>query len=143
MAPAREEKRLRLLRRLRRRRFQRIRFRGLDAAVTEMSGTAPLPPAVQARLDQGLPLRIYPLGGDRYQVRWPHASGDLASEGVSLLAGGWDHEHCDGCNRNIEVGETFWQTARGSCYWLCPYCYRRLQQLARSGSSPAWRPRRP
>ena len=50
-------------------------------------------------------------------------------EEYELREGGWDHEHCDGWNRQLEVGQNFWQTARGSCYWLCPYCYRRLRQL--------------
>jgi hypothetical protein len=72
-------------------------------------------------IDRGPPQRWYPVEGGGYLVRWPHTGG--AAPGVSLRVepGGWDHEHCDGCNRHIEVGRTFWQTAPGSCFWLCPF----------------------
>lgn len=128
-----DDERTRLLRRLRRRRFDRIRFRGLDALVAQVSDSAPVPPAVQAKIDQGPPQRWYPIEGGGYLVRWPHTDGAAPGEGLRVEPGGWDHEHCDGCNRPIEVGRTFWQTARGSCFWLCPYCYRRVRQLGRSG----------
>jgi hypothetical protein len=122
------DERTRLLRRLRRRRFDRIRFRGLDAVV-RVSNSAPLPTSVQARIEQGQPSRWYSVEGDAHLVKWPHTNEVTLPEGHALESGGWDHEHCDGCNRHILVGRTFWQTASGSCFWLCAYCYRRLRQL--------------
>jgi hypothetical protein len=123
-----EDRRARLLRRLRRRRFDRIRFRPLDAVVIRVSDSAPMPPSVQERFDSGQPSRWYPAEGGTHLVKWPHAGGALP-EGHWLEPGGWDHEHCSGCDRHIRPGRTFWQTAAGTCYWLCPYCYRRLRQL--------------
>jgi hypothetical protein len=67
--------------------------------------------------------------GGVHLVKWPHTGGGPLPEAHWLEPGGWDHEHCDGCNRHILVGRTFWQTAAGSCFWLCPYCYRQLRQL--------------
>ncbi|HEV3261265.1 MAG TPA: hypothetical protein VG013_30710 [Gemmataceae bacterium] len=125
----REDERTQLLRRLRRRRFDRTRFQGVDAQVSD---SAPVPPAVQAKIDQGLPQRWYPVEAGGYLVRWPHTGGAAPDEGLRIEPGGWDHEHCDGCNRRIEVRGTFWQTARGSCFWLCPYCYRRMRQLGQA-----------
>src|SRR5262245_36222898 len=107
-----------LLRRLCRRRFDRIRFRALDALVVRVTNGEPVPPAVQARIDQSLPQRWYPQEDGASLVRWPYTGGAVPSEGFQIEPGGWDHEHCGGCNRHIEVGHTFWQTARGSCFWL-------------------------
>jgi len=125
----REDKRTRLLRRLCRRRFQRIRFRALDAVVMRLPNSALLPPIIQARIYEGKPSRWHSAGGDIQLVKWPHTGETALPEGLWIEPGGWDHEHCDGCNRHIRVGRTFWQTAAGSCFWLCPYCYRRLRQL--------------
>lgn len=128
MAKAQDGERLRVLRRLRRRRFDRIRFRGLDAVVIRVSDdAAALPPAVAARHAEGGPMRLYPVDG-AHLIKWPHTGGPVP-DGCAVEPGGWDHEHCDGCNRHINAGRTFWQTARGSCFWLCPYCYRRLGQF--------------
>jgi hypothetical protein len=126
------DERNRLLHRLRRRRFDRIRFRGLDAVVTQVVDSPAMPPAVQAAMDQGLPQRWYPVEGGDYLVKWPHTGAVDLVEGFWVEPGGWDHEHCSACNRHIEVGRTFWQTAHGSCIWLCPYCYRRVRQLSRA-----------
>jgi hypothetical protein len=142
VAKAQNGERLRVLRRLRRRQFRRIRFVGLDAVVAELSGSSPPPPAVQAQIDRGPPMRWYPVEGGGYLFRWPHTGGEVAGEGLRIEPGGWDHEHCDGCNRTIRAGRTFWQTARGSCFWLCPYCYRRLRQLQDAkGAAPGPRSR--
>ena len=72
-------------------------------------------------------MRLYPVEG-AHVVKWPHTGGPVP-KGCTVEPGGWDHEHCDRCNRHILIGRTFWQTASGSCFWLCPYCYRRLRQL--------------
>lgn len=122
------DERMRLLRRLSGRRFDRIRFRALDALVTQVTDSTPPLPAMQAKIQEGAPQRWYPVEGG-YLVRWPHTGGAAAPGGFWIEPGGWDHEHCDGCNRPLNAGRTFWQTARGSCFWLCPYCYRRSRQL--------------
>ena len=91
-----------------------------------------MPPAVMALVDRTLPYRVYPLDGGEYVVKWPYRGGVVPGREFRIEPGGWDHEHCDGCNRSINVGRTFWQTARGSVYWLCPYCYRRTRQLSQT-----------
>jgi hypothetical protein len=131
------DERTRLLRRLRRRRFDRIRFKGLDALVARVTNSETVPAAVQTRIDRGPPQRWYPQSDGAYLVRWPYTGGAVPSENFQFEPGGWDHEHCDGCNRHIKVGHTFWQTRRGSCFWLCPYCYRRLLELSRDGAGAA------
>jgi len=123
-------KRTQLLRRLRRRRFDRIRFRALDAVVVRVTDSDGLPPFIRARIANGLPSRWYPVeGGGAHLVKWPHTGEATLPEGHWIEPGGWDHEHCNGCNRHIRVGRTFWQTRVDPCLWLCPYCYRRLRQL--------------
>jgi hypothetical protein len=124
-----EDKRTRFLRRLCGQRFERIRFRPLDAVVVRVSDSAPPPPSVQARFDNGQPSRWYPEEGGTHLVKWPHTGEGTLAEGHWLEPGGWDHEHCDGCDRHIRPGRTFWQAEADPCYWLCPYCYRRLRQL--------------
>jgi hypothetical protein len=64
--------------------------------------------------------------------RWPHTGGPITAEELRFEPGGWDHEHCDGCNCTINMGQIFWQTARGSCFWLCQSCFRELRELRRS-----------
>jgi hypothetical protein len=129
VAKAGDGQRLRLLRRLRGRQFHRIRFRALDAVVIRVPDDAAAPPpAVREAFEQRQLMRFYPVEGGAHLVKWPHAGG-VIPEDCTVEPGGWDHEHCSGCNRHINVGGTFWQTARGSCFWLCPYCYRRLRQL--------------
>lgn len=124
-----EDRRTRFLRRLRGLPFDRIRFRPLDAVVTRLRESARIPPAIQARIENGQPSRWYAVKGGAHLVKWPHIGESPLPEGHWLEPGGWDHEHCNGCDRHIRPGRTFWQTASGSCYWLCPYCYRRLRQL--------------
>ena len=122
--------RTRLLRRLRGRQFERIRLDGLDAVVLRVPDDAADPPAaVQELVKRRCPFRLYPVEGGAHLVKWPHTGEAVMPEGHYLEPGGWDHEHCDGCNRHILIGRTFWQTTKGSCFWLCPYCYRRLRQL--------------
>ena len=69
-----------------------------------------------------------PSWGGAHVVKWPHTGGDVP-EGCAIEPGGWDHEHCDGCNGHIRVGQSFWQTADEPCVWLCAECYQQLQQL--------------
>jgi hypothetical protein len=127
------DQRTRLLRRLRGRRFERIRFPGWDAVVLRVPDdvTAP-PPVVRDLVARRQPMRLYPVAG-AHLVKWPYAGGAVP-EGCTVEPGGWDHLHCDGCNRHIKAGRTLWQTARGRAVWLCPYCYRRVRQL--EGADP-------
>jgi len=126
MATTAPGERDRLLRRLRGRRFDRIRFRPLDAVVLRVpDDSGDWPPAIRGR-GTG-PMRLYPVAG-AHLVKWPHLGGAVP-EDCTVEPDGWDHEHCDGCDRSINAGRTFWQTARGACFWLCPYCFRRRRRL--------------
>ena len=121
--------RVRLLRTLRRRRFERFRLHGLDALVAHVPDDGPVPPAVAARLDERRSdMRMYPVPGG-YLYKWPQHRGAEPPDGFRVEPGGWDHEHCDACSRTIRVGGTAWLTVRGSAAQLCPYCYRRVRQL--------------
>lgn len=129
--PANEARR-RLLGRLRRRKFAPFRYAAGDALVARVSDSAPAPPAVQARIDKMLTSRWYPVGGG-YLVKLPHDGPSVPRDGGFWVEpGGWDHEHCDACNRPILVGGPVWCTVRGSFQKLCPYCYRRVAQLSRA-----------
>jgi hypothetical protein len=125
------DERTRLLRSLRRRQFDRFRFIGSDALVARVRESAPVPGPVKAKIDESLPSRWYPVG-DGYLVKWQHDRSGVTSEDFSVEAGGWDHEHCDACNRTVDVGDTVWVTVRGSFYKLCPYCYRQVAQISRA-----------
>lgn len=118
----------RLLRRLQWRVFDRFRLNGADALVARISESDPTPTAVQAQINMQLPCRLYPVGGG-YLIKWRDNGEGLPSEDFWIESGGWDHEHCDACNRNIEDNGTAWLTMRGSFFQLCPYCYRRVQKL--------------
>ena len=123
------DERMRLLRSLRRRRFERFRYRGADALVAQIPEGVPLPAAVRESLAKRSEVRIYPvLGGFIY--KWPHYIGGQPPEGFAVEADGWDHQHCDACSRTINVGKTAWLTVRGSSVQICPYCYRRVAQPA-------------
>jgi hypothetical protein len=122
------DERTRLLSSLRRRWFVRYRFVGSDALVARVSKEGPVPPAVQALLDERPSMRAYPVEG-AYLYKWRHSGAETSGEGFDVEVAGWDHEHCDACNRTIAVGGTAWLTERGSCFQLCPYCYRRVRQL--------------
>jgi len=122
------EERKRLLRSLRRRRFERVRFNGCNALVAWVPENGPVPAAVQVKIDERTDMRIYPVEGG-YLFKWPYLDAVGPPEGFEMEAGGWDHEHCSACNRNIEIDATAWLTTRGSFFQLCPYCYRRVVQL--------------
>jgi hypothetical protein len=127
------DERDRLLRSLRRRVFDRFRYQGSDALVAHVPEDAPIPPAVQAKIGEPVASRWYPVEAG-HLVKWRH-DGEIPSEDFWIETGGWNHEHCDGCNRSIEVeGTAAWLTVRGSFYKLCPYCYRRVAQLGRVSS---------
>jgi hypothetical protein len=131
-----DDERTRLLWSLRRRRFDRFRLVGWDALVAAVPEGGPVPPAVQAKLDERLPMRVYPVEGG-YLYKWRYTCEQPPPEGFEVEADGWDHEHCDACNRTIAVGGTAWLTERGSFFQLCPYCYRRVVQYgARAGEQP-------
>lgn len=72
---------------------------------------------------------MYPVPGG-YLYKWPHRGGD-PPEGFTVEPGGWDHQHCDACNRTIGIDDIAWLTVRGSIFQLCPYCYRRVCQFKR------------
>jgi hypothetical protein len=120
--------RTRLLRALRRRRFERFRFVGWDALVARVPEGGPLPPAVRAMLAGGSPMRVCPVPGG-YLYKWPRYDPVEPPEGFEVEAGGWDHEHCDACDRSIDRGGTAWLTVRGSWSQLCPYCHRQVRRL--------------
>jgi hypothetical protein len=125
------DNRTRLLRDLRRRWFARYRFVARDALVALVPDGSRIPPSVQALLEERRSFRIYPVEGG-YLYKWPRTGAATPGEGFEVEAGGWDHEHCDACDRTIGDGGTAWLTERGSLYQLCPYCYRRLRQLGRT-----------
>jgi hypothetical protein len=118
----------RLLRGLRWRVFDRFRLNGADALVAHLSESDPAPTSVQAQINMHLPCRLYPVEGGCL-VKWRDNGEGLPSADFWIEPGGWDHEHCDACDRNIEVNGTAWLTVRGSFFQLCPYCYRRVQHL--------------
>ncbi len=124
------DKRGQLLERLRGEQFDQIRLRARDAVVVRVSDDADEPPPFLLELvARRQPFRVFPVERKVHLIKWPHSEKDTLPEGHSIETGGWDHEHCDGCNRHIDAGRTFWQTVSDPCFWLCPYCYRRLQQL--------------
>jgi hypothetical protein len=94
-----------------------------------------VPPSVRALIDDRPSVRIYPVEGG-YLYKWRHAVGGTPGEGFTVESGGWDHEHCDGCNRTIGIGATAWLTERAPYLGLCPYCYRRLGHLRGEDKSP-------
>ena len=121
------DERSKLLWRLRHRRFGRFIFAGQDALTIRASENG-LPASVQAQFGN-LRFRVYPVEGG-YIYKWPRLPGVATPEGFAVEPGGWDHEHCDGCNRTIRIDGSAWLTTRGSYYELCPYCYRRVRKLA-------------
>jgi hypothetical protein len=64
------DERTRLLRSLRRRRFERVRFHGCNALVAQVLEGGTVPPAVQAKLGEQTEMRIYPVEGG-YLYKWP------------------------------------------------------------------------
>ncbi|MGL6073059.1 MAG: hypothetical protein ACRC8S_02735 [Fimbriiglobus sp.] len=121
------EERVQFLRNLQDRSFDEIRFRAADAVVISVPDDVETPPAaVMEQHAARRPMRIYPAEGSHI-VKWMFTGGALP-EGCSLEAAGWDHEHCDACNRHINAGHTFWQTTSGPCVWLCSDCYRETSE---------------
>lgn len=118
---------------LRGRRFERIPFHGLDAIVIRVpeDATEP-PPAVQDRHASRQPWRILPVEG-AHHVKWPYAGGHVP-DGGTVEPGGWDHEHCDGCNGHVNAGQWFWQSVDEPCTWLCGECHQLFQRL--EGTEP-------
>jgi CRISPR/Cas system-associated endoribonuclease Cas2 len=127
----RDKERMQLLRKLARRHLERVQYVGCDAVVIRTTEERPIGPADHARFADGAPYRIYPVAG-AYFFKWRVSDLLGSRDGREIEPGGWDHTHCDACNRSVNVDGSAWLTTRGSFFKLCPYCYRRVRQLATS-----------
>ena len=54
---------------------------------------------------------------------WRNAEGEVRGPDETILAGGWDHEHCTLCNGHIRNGNVAYKDLNND--WLCSPCYER------------------
>jgi hypothetical protein len=63
-------------------------------------------------------------------ICFANAGGSIATQaadaplGGTIVAGGWDHEHCVVCMETIGAGGLAEGWTTGGEHWVCPSCYR-------------------
>jgi hypothetical protein len=77
--------------------------------------------------------RWYPVeGGHRVVVLYE--GGEYDDARLSLVEGGWDHEHCERCGGTIEPMALCWATADGPSILLCAACHSLVMGCAEHDS---------
>ncbi|MBZ5552097.1 MAG: hypothetical protein LAO21_05205 [Acidobacteriia bacterium] len=109
--------------------LEEYEFPGTDVAVVFVPEGQTPSAEVQEVLDRSSQQRWYPVPGDhKAKVPW------LCSEGHESLCEremkGWDHEHCNFCNRHIDIGDVGWTAAAGGGgVWLfCRECFEQVKE---------------
>ncbi len=112
--------------------FQQRTFPGMDALVAIIPKGEEIPPEVKQAAGIS---RWFPLDGEwnaagesGWKVVYPYHGQDYNPNLFTVLKKGWDHEHCDGCQATIDVGDSCW-TARteDDFFVVCDKCYGELK----------------
>jgi hypothetical protein len=102
--------------------WKKKRFQGADAVAQNYD-------AKETSIVDGCEVRVWTKlelaeGREGASRHYPSSHQSLPpSSERQLVAGGWDHEHCDLCRSHIDAGEFGYCDPGG--HWMCEKCYER------------------
>ena len=103
-------------------------FPGTDAAVVFVpDGLAP-PDHIRTILERSSNQQWYPVpGGHNAKIPWHYVIGSESY--FTREAMGWNHEHCDYYNSNVNMNERCWTAELNGGLWLfCKKCHDTLPE---------------
>jgi hypothetical protein len=113
--------------------FEERIFPGMDALVAIVPKGGDVPGEVKQTVDDAGAGRWFPFEGG-WKVVCPYTGQDFNSDRFTVEKGGWEHEHCDGCQGTIGVGDHCWVAeTEDECYVICDNCHKMLR--TRSGDT--------
>jgi len=107
-------------------RFMQSRIPVLDTLVAFVpSGSQPSAAVAQA-LEHAGQSRWFPEPGG-HRVAMPYEGWAYDTTVLERQPGGWDHEHCRGCQCQVPANTLCWVTESGAFLVLCCSCHTALQ----------------
>lgn len=111
--------------------FEKGTFPGMDALVALIPQGQEIPSEIKRALDEAGTGRWFPFEGG-WKVVCPYDGQDFDPSLFSIEEGAWTHEHCDGCETTVNVGDSCWVAEEDDeCFLLCDDCYGRLKAHGR------------
>jgi len=115
--------------------FEETTFPGMDALVALVPKDQDTPSEVKQAADDAGASRWYPSEGG-WKVACPYTGQDFNPDLFTIEKGGWEHEHCDGCQGTLSVGDLCWVAeTQDECFVVCDNCHKKLRM--RNGSTSA------
>jgi hypothetical protein len=109
--------------------FRQVRFTAMDAVVVFVPQGEEPPAVVKEAIDEVDAARWYPVSGG-FNVKFPLPDG-IDRTIFSIEAGGWNHIHCELCNRDIRDSTSYWRSETAKVACICEPCYAELQKQER------------
>jgi hypothetical protein len=112
--------------------FRKAIFPGTDALVAFVPQDSASSSKVKDAVDEVGDGRWFPVSGG-WKVKCPYVGQEFDGELFTIEEGGWDHVHCDLCNRTINAGQScrVSENAEESCV-ICEECFSSLKQSDQS-----------
>jgi hypothetical protein len=112
--------------------FKHATYTGMDALVAIVPKDRETPTKVKQTVDDAGEGRWFPFEGG-WKVMCPYTDQSFDPDVFVVEKGGWTHEHCDGCQGTIGVGDSCWVAeAEEGCSVICDTCYNRLKDEERA-----------
>lgn len=108
--------------------FRKAIFPGMDALVAFVPQDRERFDTIKKAVDAMGESRWFPVSGG-WKVKCPHVGQEFDERLFTIEEGGWDHVHCDICNRTIDAGQTC-RASEGedeSCI-ICEECFSGLKK---------------
>jgi hypothetical protein len=107
--------------------FRETTFPGMDALVAFIPKGQDTPSEVKQTVDDAGSSRWFPHEGG-WKVICPYFGQDFDPDLFTIEAGGWKHEHCDGCQSTISVGDSCWVAeTQDESFIICGNCHSKLE----------------
>lgn len=113
--------------------FEHMTYSGMDSLVAFVPKGRDVPAKVKQTVDEAGEGRWFPFeGGWKVVCRYTEQRFD--PDLFVIEKGGWTHEHCDGCQRAIGIGDSCWVAqAQEGCVVICDACYNRVKGREQTG----------
>ena len=106
--------------------FRHTSYPGMDALVAVIPKDQEIPPEIKRTTDDVGESREHPFEGG-WKVMCPYTGQSFDHDLFHIAKGGWNHEHCDGCQGSIGVGGSCWVAETEDDFFvICDNCYDRL-----------------
>jgi hypothetical protein len=107
--------------------FRKAIFPGTDALVAFVPQDRATSDRVKEAADEIGDGRWFPVPGG-WKVKCPYVGQEFDEELFTIEEGGWDHVHCDICNRTISTGQPCRVSDEEDCHVICEDCFTGLKE---------------